>query len=77
VYVWQLRRDKSEQAAKLRSYLMKLSGRQTKWGVESTASALLAGWYTMVAMLTLLEGGISTDELRQLVKNTAPPGFFV
>ena len=43
VFVWQLQRDKSEQAATLQAYLMKLSGRQTKHGVTTTASALLAG----------------------------------
>jgi hypothetical protein len=77
VYVWQLQRDKSEAAELLRQKLMKLSGRQTKHGVRSTPTALLAGWYTMMAMLSLLESEASLDELRNLAKSFAPPGIFV
>lgn len=77
VFVWQLSRDKSEQAAVMRTHLMKLSGRQTKHGVKSTASALLAGWYSLLSMLCLLENDVSLHELKQLAKTYAPPGFFV
>jgi hypothetical protein len=77
VFVWQLRRDKSEQAATMRAHLMKLSGRQTKFGVESTSNALLAGWYSLLAMLSLLESNVSLHELKKLAKTYAPPGFFV
>ena len=77
VFVWQLRRDKSEQAATLRARLMKLSGRLTKHGVESTATALLAGWYSLLAMLNLLETEVPLDELRRLAKMYAPPGFLL
>jgi hypothetical protein len=77
VFVWQLRRDKSEQAAALRAHLMKLSGRLTKHGVESTATALLAGWYSMLAMFSLLESEIPLEDLRKLAKMYAPPGFLV
>jgi hypothetical protein len=77
VFVWQLGRDKSEQAATMRAHLMQLSGRQTKHGVESTASALLAGWYTMLSMMSLLASGISLTDLRKLDKTYGPPGFFV
>ena len=77
VYVWQLQRDKSEEAELLRQKLMRLSGRQTKHGVKSTSTAMLAGWYSMMAMLSLLESETSLEDLRQLVKSFAPPGIFV
>lgn len=77
VYVWQLMRDKSERAETMRAHLMKLSGRQTKHGVKSTASALLAGWYCMMSMMSLLTNDTSLAELRNLAKTYAPPGFFV
>lgn len=77
VFVWRLRRDKSEEAAALRALLMKLSGRQTKHGVESTASAILAGWYVLLAMFGVLQGGTTLDELRELAHAHIPPGFFV
>jgi hypothetical protein len=75
VYVWQLRRDKSEAAAELRDHLMKLSGRLTKHGVESTDSGLLAGWQVMLAMLSLLENGATLPQLRRLAKAYGPPGI--
>jgi len=77
VFVWQLQRDESEQAATLRAYLMKLSGRLTKHGVESTPTALLAGWYSLLAMFSLLESQVPLEELRKLAKMYAPPGFLV
>jgi hypothetical protein len=77
VFVWQLRRDKSEQAATLRAHLMKLSGRLTKHGVESTATALLAGWYSLLAMFSLLETQVPIEELRKLAKMYVPPGFLM
>jgi hypothetical protein len=77
VYVWQLTRDKSERAEAMRAHLMKLSGRQTKHGVKSTASGLLAGWYCMMSMMSLLTNDTSLTELKSLVKIYAPPGFFV
>jgi hypothetical protein len=77
VLVWRLRRDTSEEAANLRALLMKLSGRQTKHGVESTASALLAGWYILLAMSSVLQSGITLEEIRELAQAHAPPGSFV
>jgi len=77
VYVWQLQRDKSEAARLMREKLMKLSGRQTKHGVQSTSSALLAGWYCMMAMLSMLEDGTTVEQLKDLAKSFAPPGLFV
>jgi hypothetical protein len=77
VFVWKLRRDRSDQAATMRAHLMKLSGRQTKYGVESTANALLAGWYMMLSMMNLLASDVSLADIRKLVKTYGPPGSVV
>jgi hypothetical protein len=74
VYVWRLQRDRSDSATAMRAHLMKLSGRQTKHGVESTASALLAGWYTLMSVLTLAET-VPLADLRRLAAQCSPPHF--
>ena len=74
VYVWRLQRDKSAAAAQMRAHLMKLSGRQTKHGVESTASALLAGWYNLMSVLSLMDN-VPLADLRQLAALCSPPHF--
>jgi len=53
--VWHLQRDESPAAAQLRIALVRLSGRQMKHRVESTAPALLAGLERLLAMGTALE----------------------
>jgi hypothetical protein len=71
--VWRLARQPSAEAATLRALLVKLSGRQMKWGQEYTAPALLAGLWVLLAMLEALEQH-SVEELRrfkQLVLSTA------
>ena len=77
VFVWQLQRDKSAQAAALRTHLMKLSGRQTKHGVESTATALLAGWQILLAIRSLLDHDVSLHELGKLAETYSPTGLLV
>jgi hypothetical protein len=67
VVVWRLQRRPEPEAVKLRKLLIRLSGRQMKRGVEATAPALLAGLWTMLSMLTVLEH-YDLDELRQLIK---------
>jgi hypothetical protein len=74
VYVWRLQRDKSAAAAKMRAHLMKLSGRQTKYGVECTAPGLLAGWYNLMSMLSLMDT-VPLADLRQLAALCSPPHF--
>jgi hypothetical protein len=74
VYVWRLQRDKSDAAAKMRAHLMKLSGRQTKRGVECTAPGLLAGWYNLVSVLSLMDT-VPLADLRQLAALCSPPHF--
>lgn len=52
--VWHLQRDESAEAARLRATLVRLSGRQMKHKVESTAPALLAGLERLLAIDDLL-----------------------
>ena len=70
--VWRLERQVSAEAADLRQLLVRLSGRQMKWGREATAPALLAGLWVLLAMLSVLQEH-SVEELRrfqQLVLGT-------
>ena len=70
--VWRLERQVSAEAADLRQLLVRLSGRQLKWGREATAPALLAGLWVLLAMLSVLQEH-SVEELRrfqQLVLGT-------
>lgn len=67
VTVWELAAAQSEEAQSLRSFLIKLSGRQMKWGVEFTHSALLAGLWVFLSMLEVMES-YSPEELAILGK---------
>jgi hypothetical protein len=53
--VWHLQRDESAEAARLRATLVRLSGRQMKHRVESTAPALLAGLERLLAIDDLMQ----------------------
>ena len=53
--VWHLQRDESPAAAQLRVILVRLSGRQMKHRVESTAPALLAGLERLLAIDDLMQ----------------------
>jgi hypothetical protein len=55
VLVWQLQADTSPTAVKFKNILVRLSGRQTKRHRPHTAPALLAGFWTLLSMLSLLE----------------------
>lgn len=55
VLVWQVERDPSPEGQKMRALLVRLSGRQIKRRRGCTAPALLAGAWTLLAMLDLLE----------------------
>jgi hypothetical protein len=55
VVVWQLLADRSPQAREFKNVLVRLSGRQMKWGRPHTAPALLAGLWTLLSMLALLD----------------------
>jgi hypothetical protein len=62
--VWRLERQPSAEAANLRRLLVRLSGRQMRWGRESTAPALLAGLWVLLSVLEVLEKH-SVEELRR------------
>ncbi len=67
VVVNRLQASTSPVAAKFRKYLVKLSGRQMKYGTESTAPALLAGYFVHLSMTQFLEqNDVSLEELRAL-----------
>ncbi len=55
VLIWQLARSPEPEAATLRSLLVRLSGRQMKWGVPFTEPALLAGLWVLLAMLEVAQ----------------------
>lgn len=55
VIVWKLQADQSPQATELKNILIRLSGRQMKWGKPHTAPALLAGLWVLLSMLELLQ----------------------
>jgi hypothetical protein len=69
--VWALQRDESPTAGELRRVLVRLSGRQMKHKVESTAPSLLAGLEKLLAMLDLLEQYDIAD-LRRLARAALP-----
>jgi hypothetical protein len=71
VVVWQLARDDSPQADEARQLLVRLSGRQMAYGKTFTQPALLAGLWTLLAMLAALET-YSFDELRQIANFVLP-----
>lgn len=71
VVVWQLARDPSPEAEQSRQLLVRLSGRQMKWGRSWTPPALLAGLWALLAMLDLLEHGES-NQIKSLLQALAP-----
>jgi hypothetical protein len=58
VVVFDLHRDESAAATETKKILIRLSGRQMKYGVLATAPALLAGYMTLLSINDLLT---STD----------------
>ena len=73
--VWQLERSKEPAAAPIRDLLVRLSGRQMKRNRPVTAPALLAGLWTLLSMLQVLEH-YDLSELRDLAQQ-AGLGVFV
>jgi len=67
VVVNRLQASNSAASARFRRYLMQLSGRQIKYGEESTGPALLAGYFVLLSMTQFLEeNNVSLEELKQL-----------
>ena len=71
---WQLQRDESPAAVRLRTILVRLSGRQMKHRVCSTAPALLAGLEKLLAVVDVLEGH-DWEEILDLAHRLLPNLF--
>jgi len=65
--VWEIAASESEEVRSLRTFLIKLSGRQMKCGVEFTNPALLAGLWVFLSLLEVMES-YSPEELAVLHK---------
>ncbi len=72
--VWHLQRDETPEAKRLRAILIRLSGRQMKYGVESTAPALLAGLEKLLAIDDILEDE-DLNEVLALARKVLPKLF--
>lgn len=71
VVVNRLQSSQSPAAAKFRKYLVQLSGRQMKYGEESTGPALLAGYFVLLSMTQFLEqNDVTISELKQLTNQS-------
>ena len=71
VVIWNLQRQSSPQAEEFKQVLGQLSGRRNKRGAAPTAPALLAGYFTFLAMTQLLENtDYSISKLKALAKTT-------
>jgi hypothetical protein len=73
VLVWKLARSKHPKASWLRRLLVRLSGRQMKRGVESTQPALLAGLWSLLQSLALLEQ-FDVGQLQETLKELLHEG---
>lgn len=67
VTVWQLARSEHPEAPAVRKLLVKLSGRQMKYGCEFTLPAMLAGMWTLLAMIDTMQSH-SISELTHLAR---------
>lgn len=65
VVIWSLMPAKDPQSDSLRKFLMSLSGRMTKHGVEYTAPALLDGMFNLLAIADALDR-YPVPEIRQM-----------
>ena len=72
--VWHLQRDGSDEAKRLRKVLVRLSGRQMKYKVESTAPALLAGLEKLLAFDDLMQNE-DIQEILELARRVLPKLF--
>jgi len=76
VIVNRLQASDSPAAEKFRRYLIQLSGRQMKYGIESTAPALLAGYFVFLSMTQFLEQtDLTLDELKELANESLEAAF--
>ena len=76
VVVFGLQHDDSEKGVETRRILVRLSGRQMKYGCISTAPALLAGFMVLLSVTDLLtQTDIDVGKLKQIKKQMQPSGF--
>jgi hypothetical protein len=76
VVVNRLQSSPSPAAARFRKYLVQLSGRQIKYGQESTAPALLAGYFVLLSMTQFLEqNNVTMSELKQMTHQSFKAAF--
>lgn len=76
VVVNRLQSSPSPAAAKFRKYLVQLSGRQMKYGQQSTGPALLAGYFVLLSMTQFLEqSNVTMSELKRLTNQSFKPAF--
>jgi hypothetical protein len=75
VVVWRLARSKHPQASDARQFLVRLSGRQMKRSKPFTMPAMLAGLWTLLAMLEVLEHHSLTEiqQFAALILSTPRP----
>lgn len=69
VFVWQLAETKGAPAGELRRVLVRLSGRQMKYGIEFTRPALFSGLCSLLTTFELLEH-YNVEDLKELLRNT-------
>lgn len=67
VIVWALQQSDDPESARLRTVLLRLSGRQMRRGVPHTAPALLAGYWNLLAIVDALDDH-PVEELRQMAQ---------
>ena len=67
VIVWALQQSKDPESARLRTLLLRLSGRLMRRGVVHTAPALLAGYWNLLAIVDALDDH-PVEELRQMAQ---------
>ena len=73
VMVWSLQQDDSAEATQAKQILIRLSGRQMKYGVESTAPALLAGYMVLLPIQDLLnETDVDIGQLAKIAATANP-----
>jgi hypothetical protein len=73
VIVWSLQHDDSEEAEATKKILVRLSGRQMKYGCISTAPALLAGYMILLSINDLLtQTDVDIGQLKRIANTTIP-----
>jgi hypothetical protein len=71
VVVWQVARREGAEGERWRQLLVRLSGRQMKWGVPFTLPALLAGLWVLLAMTEVL-AHYDLDEIQRIAATLLP-----